>query len=116
MSTINEPINFEELKEGEHEVRPNLISKSNPDGTFNISYKEFLLATVFFQGTVKLYSAWFSKNNEEAYIKNCFDAILAPLNKVSVNVKDNWFICNKGQVNRQQVKPVPFKNILVINP
>lgn len=111
MKSTKEPIIFDELKEGIHKIRNGTYSKINPDGTYNIVFNDKVLATIFFEGSVKVYAQPFNKT--EAARKR-LNLILEPVGKIMVSVNGQWLICNKSK-NRADTNPKLFVETLMIN-
>jgi|ERR1035437_377042 hypothetical protein len=111
MKSTKTPIIFDELKEGVHEIRLDTISRSSVDNTFDIFYKDSRLATMYFQGSIKLYAQGFNKS---AICKKRLNLILQPLEKIIVEVNHLWFICNKSR-NTKDTDPKIFNESMIIN-
>jgi hypothetical protein len=111
MKSTKEPITFDELKEGKHKIRNSTYSLSSEDNTFDIFFNDSRLATIYFQGTVRIYPPGLNKT--EACRKR-LNLILEPLNRVVVPVNNLWWICHKVP-NPQFTDPKLFNDIMVID-
>lgn len=113
MKLTREPITFDELKEGEHVIRHETTSRSNPDGTYSIFFRDKLIAVLFFDGTVRIFTAGMEKN---AVTKKRYNMVLLPLGKFIIESDKLWWLCNKGKYREEEVEPKLFNENMVVSP
>ena len=105
MLSTKVPITYEELREGMNVVRNNTISKSYPDGTFDIFLHNNLIATLYFNGSVKVYSG----GHRTATTKQRLNLLLKHLDSFVFQSRGEWFI------RRDYLDVNPFKDGEIVN-
>lgn len=66
MERVTKPIRYDELRPGKRFIRLNTQSVSNEDGSYNILLHGNLIAILYFDGSIQIYSGgWKSKTTKQ---------------------------------------------------
>jgi hypothetical protein len=70
MKLAREPIIYSELKSGSHLIYNNTRAEENEDGTYSIYLHKNLIAIMYFNGAVRLYSAGYKTATTKQRLNN----------------------------------------------
>ena len=111
LPSVRTPITYDELKPGSHLIRNNTRSKENEDGTFNIYLHGNLIAVLYFDGSVRIYSGgWKTKTTRQR-----LDRLLTSGNWNFFTDRGKWNVYSR-LTSREPVMKIPFTEGMLISP
>lgn len=111
MKSTREPITYDELKPGSRLIRSNTRATENEDGTFNIYLHDNLIAILYFEGSVRVYSAGYRTVTTKQRLNN----LLSHTNWRIYQTNFKWEVW-KVTSSRLQEIVIPFQDGMLLSP
>ena len=111
MKRTREAITYDELEPGTHKIRRNTVSLEKEDGTFDIYLHGNLIATLYFEGSVRIFSGgWTSRLTQQR-----INRLLNHLNYSVWTTNGEWdvYYCISS---RDPHEKIPFKEGMLLSP
>lgn len=110
LKRVREPISYEELKPGNNKIRNNTRSVENEDGTYSIYLHDNLIATIYFDGSVRIFSGgWHSRLTSQR-----LNRILHFTNWGLYTEKGQWMVCYYESSRKPPIR-LPFKEGMLLS-